>query len=118
MLYCTIGGALINITLNLALIPLLSQNGTAVASVASETFVTATTAWFASKTLSFGIRKNVIWKTVVSTLIMTIIVEVFNFVIKNVFFSFYNLCAHGRSIIPLVVGDAQESNSELYSQCA
>ena len=88
LLYCTIGGALINITLNLALIPLLSQNGTAVASVASETFVTATTAWFASKTLSFGIRKNVIWKTVVSTLIMTIIVEVFNFVIKNVFFSF------------------------------
>ncbi len=88
LLYCTIGGAAINIVLNLILIPVLVQNGTAIASVASEAFVTATTAFFASKVLDFSIRKDVVWKTIASTLIMTVGVVVTDLIVNNVFISF------------------------------
>lgn len=88
LLYCTIGGAAINIILNFILIPSMAQNGTAIASVASETFVTATTAFFASKVLSFNIRKDVIWKTIISTMAMALVVLLCNEVIHNTALSF------------------------------
>ncbi len=70
LLISTILGALSNIALNLILIPVMAQNGAALASVISETIVTLTAYYYAKKRVTIRFDLGFYLPTVVSTIIM------------------------------------------------
>lgn len=68
LLGCTIGGAIVNIILNVILIPLYAQNGAAVASVVSETIVTILAMLCASKYVRIKLDKRFLISIIVSSI--------------------------------------------------
>lgn len=67
LLICTIAGAVSNITINAILIPILEQNGAAVASVISETSVTVLAFIFSHKFIKISLDKRYLLSITVST---------------------------------------------------
>lgn len=74
LLIATIMGGVSNIILNSIMIPLLQQNGAVIASVISEFIVTITTFIFARKYLDIRLEKQFVIKTLIATLIMTVLI--------------------------------------------
>lgn len=74
LLLCTIVGAISNVAMNLCWIPSYKQNGAAAASVISELLVTVLSVIFACKYITLKLEKDIIFKTVISTVIMGIAV--------------------------------------------
>lgn len=85
LLITTVAGAIINIILNVLLIPLLQQNGAAIASVISESVVTVLSIIYASKYVRVTVLKEFIIKVLVSSSIMTLIVYFFELSIVNIY---------------------------------
>lgn len=90
LLLCTAIGAVINISMNLVLIPLYAQNGATVASVISETIVTVLTFAFARKYIHFNISKSFLISSIIGTGVMSIAVMGVKTVVHNELLS---LCA-------------------------
>ena len=74
LLLCTIVGAISNVAMNLCWIPVYQQNGAATASVISELLVTILSVIFAHRYIQFKLEKDIIVKTVISTIMMGAVV--------------------------------------------
>ena len=83
LLYCTIGGAVVNIILNLKLIPVLQQNGAAIASVASETLVTALAIYFSLKYIKIIVNGKFIFSLLCSSVCLAIAVIGIQFITRG-----------------------------------
>ena len=78
LLICTITGAVSNIIMNSIMIPYYAQNGAALASVLSETLVTALTIVFSMKYISLKLNVSNIIKTIISAIVMGLVICVMN----------------------------------------
>lgn len=76
LLFCTCIAAILNIILNIVLIPLYQQNGAVVSSVCCESIVTILTFFFAKHLISIKIQKFFIIKTLFATIIMCLAIVV------------------------------------------
>ena len=73
VIFSTAAGAIINLLLNLWLIPKYSQNGAALATLIAEFVVTATM-WWIGRRLIFVIWKKSYWGNIIATFVMLITV--------------------------------------------
>lgn len=72
LFYCTLAGACSNILLNSVLIPLLAQNGAAIASVISETTVTVMTIFYSKKVFTIRINRRLIMVSTIACMLMAL----------------------------------------------
>lgn len=98
VLICTILGALSNIILNIVLIPIWKQNGAAIASVISETIVTATMFICAKKYFDLKINKIYISAIGIGVIIMGALLFVVKSIIHNPFISLIMSVALGMIV--------------------
>ncbi|AFI63551.1 flippase [Bifidobacterium animalis subsp. animalis MCC 1489] len=82
-LICSISGALSCLVLNYVLIPVLQQNGTAIASVLSEGIVTGVAIFFSAQTIKLHFDKKIIAKTILASILMAVVVYCFKLLISN-----------------------------------
>lgn len=83
LLLTTIAGAVINITLNLILIPRLQQNGATIASVISETAVTVLSIVFARRFIKIYMEKRVVLSLIISSLSVLVVAAVTSIYLKT-----------------------------------
>lgn len=80
---CTLIGAVTNIALNLCMIPIIAENGAALASVISEGIVTLATFLFSKKYIHYDIEFKDIGVPAVSTIIMIVIIALIKYVMRT-----------------------------------
>lgn len=84
LFYCTIVAAVVNLGLNLILIPIFAQNGAACASVVAEGIVLLLTYFFCKKNVKINIKKNFISSSIFSSVLLLCVI----FFIKQTFCSY------------------------------
>ncbi len=86
--YATLAGALSNIIMNLMLIPVLQQNGAALASVLSEGLVTLISYKYARKYLKIIPKASNVKCTFFSTIVMSLVLLLIKYFIINILLRF------------------------------
>lgn len=87
-------GCVINITLNLVFIPMLAQNGAAIATIISELFINVYLIIFVCRKIKFRFDLEVIWKTLLSTAVMCgVVIPLYLFIDNIVVCCVVSICA-------------------------
>lgn len=86
MLLSVIVGMIINLSLNMLLIPIYKQNGAAVANVVSELAVSITYMYFCLKVIHFKISHKYLYYNILASFPLVLIVVIFNKLISNVYY--------------------------------
>lgn len=103
LLLCTAFGAVMNIALNLILIPVFQNNGAAVASVISEMCVALLSFFFARRYIHAKISGVFLFKTCVATVFMIVSIILLSLVVYDRLFAFLLSFALG-ALVYIVAG--------------
>jgi O-antigen/teichoic acid export membrane protein len=85
VMLASIAGAIVSVLTNIILIPLLDENGTAIANVVAQSVVTACTFYFAVKYLHLVIPMDVFIKSITASLPFIVIASVSRLLFTDVF---------------------------------
>lgn len=102
-LFCTtVLGAISNVIMNIALIPVLQQNGAAIASVLSELAVCIYQYIAAHKQINTGFDKRDLYKMIIATTVMAVIVHIIAYIVSNTFIAIVFSCLVGVGVYFIV----------------
>ena len=102
-LFCTtVLGAISNVIMNIALIPVLQQNGAAIASVLSELAVCIYQYIAAHKQINTEFDKRDLYKMIIATTVMAVIVHIIAYIVSNTFIAIVFSCLVGVGVYFIV----------------
>lgn len=103
LFYTTVLGAISNVVMNIALIPILQQNGAAIASVLSELAVCIYQYTAAHKQVNVKFDKRDLCKMIIATTIMAVIVYIIVHIVSNTFIAIVFSCLVGAGVYFIVI---------------
>jgi O-antigen/teichoic acid export membrane protein len=89
MLISVVIGMVVNLTLNIILIPIYKQNGAAVANVVSELMVTGSFMFFCLKIIKFKVSHQSLINNILASLPLIFVVLLFKMVTTNIYYQLF-----------------------------
>lgn len=102
LFYTTVLGAISNVLMNIALIPVFQQNGAAIASVLSELAVCIYQYIAAHRQINTEFDKLDLYKIIIATTVMAVIVHIIAYIVSNTFIAIVSSCLVGVGVYFIV----------------